>query len=64
MNIEEQPKKFTSTKRWRWLGWEPDTNRMEVAGLFTATDLRKLADWLDIPDKGEGNVINVKLSEL
>lgn len=39
-----------ASKQYRWIAWEESTNRLEIDGLFTAQDLRKLADWLDNPE--------------
>ena len=58
------PEQYTSTSAFRFIAYEKATNRMELNGIFTADDLRKCADWLDIPVKGEGNWINIKLSPI
>lgn len=60
--------KFTSTKKFRFLQWEEDTNRMDIDGVFTAQDLRNIANWLDDPDhpimSPDLPVVVVKLSPI
>ena len=52
----------------RWIAWEGATNRLELQGLFTAGDLRSLADWLDDPThptiSPEVPIMKVELSEV
>lgn len=60
--------KFKSALGFRWIAFEEDTCRLELQGVFTAEDLRNLADWLDDPDHpvvAAGiPVMKVKLSRL
>jgi len=59
---------FKSNKCFRWMAWEEETNRLELDGVFTASDLRNLAAWLEDPIhpclSQELPVMKVELSKL
>ena len=53
--------------KFRFILFDPDTKRLELEGMFTAQDLRNLADWLESDNKPciPGlPMIDVKLSPL
>lgn len=49
-------------KKLRWVAWDEASNRFELEGIFTAGDLRTLAEWLDNPEHPVS--MNLKLSKI
>lgn len=37
------------SRGWRWIGYDEQSKRIDLKGLFSAKDLRVLADWMDKP---------------
>lgn len=58
--------RVTKPKGYRALFFDQTTNRLEMDGMFTAEDLRNLADWLDTGQKESlpMSLIPVKLSPI